>query len=59
MVSTERDRDMKAALVIINYALTAIAHSGKKVTSQDLALALKGEAFEPTEAQNFDYIRTR
>jgi putative transposase len=35
------DRDVNAALVMINYALTGIAHSGKKVTGQELALGLE------------------
>ena len=34
---------MNAALVMINYALTGIAYSGKKVTSQELALGVEGE----------------
>ena len=41
------DRDVNAALVMINYALTGIAHSGKKVTSQELALGVEGEVTSP------------
>ena len=41
------DRDVNAALVMINYALTGIAHSGKKVTSQELALGVEGEVTNP------------
>ena len=35
------DRDVNAALVMINYALTGIAHSGEKVTGQELALGVE------------------
>lgn len=41
------DRDVNAALVMINYALTGIAHSGVKVTSQELALGVEGEVTNP------------
>ena len=40
---------MNAALVMINYALTGIAYSGKKVTSQELALGVEGEVTNPTK----------
>lgn len=35
------DRDVNAALVMINYALTSVAHSGEKVTGQELALGVE------------------
>ena len=35
------DRDVNAALVMINFALTGIAHSGEKVTGQELALGVE------------------
>ena len=35
------DRDVNAALVMINYALTGVAHSGEKVTGQELALGVE------------------
>jgi transposase len=35
------DRDVNAAFVMINYALTGVAHSGQKVTSQELALGVE------------------
>ena len=41
------DRDVNAALVMINYALTGVAHSSKKVTSQELALGVEGEITSP------------
>ncbi len=35
------DRDVNAALVMINFALTGTAHSGQKVTGQELALGVE------------------
>ena len=35
------DRDVNAALVMINYALTGSAHSGEKVTGQELTLGVE------------------
>ena len=32
------DREVNAVLVMINYALTSVIHSGKKVAGQELAL---------------------
>ena len=43
------DRDVNAALVMINYALTGTAYSGKKVTSQELALGVEGEVTNPVK----------
>ena len=37
----QTDRDVNAALVMINYALTGLAHSGEKVTGQELALGVE------------------
>ena len=34
-------RDVNAALVMMNYALTGFAHSGEKVTGQELALGVE------------------
>ena len=35
------DRDVNAVLVMINYALTDVAHSGEKVTGQELVLVVE------------------
>ena len=35
------DHDVNASLVMLNYALTGFAHSGKKVTDQELALGVE------------------
>lgn len=35
------DRDVNAAFVMINFALTGIAHSGEKVAGQELALGVE------------------
>ena len=43
------DRDVNATLVMINYALTGVAHSGRKVTSQELALGVEGEVTNPVK----------
>lgn len=53
------DRDVGAALVMINYALTGIAHSGEKVTAQELGLGVEGEVTNPMKHETptiFDQI---
>ena len=43
------DRDVNAALVMINYALTGIAHSGEKVTAQELGLGVEEKVTTPVK----------